>query len=97
MHPGMVDAKALRTKLSKQLKIDLDMSEHVQIHPEPIASFVELEQDDPNLEHFLQNVMTDADMEKDGELQLKRLGDYMAKIVLAGGHMVPLKFTVMKR
>lgn len=96
LHPGMVDTRALRLKLSKQLKIDLDTDEHVQIHPEAVASFLQFD-DDNFMENFLTQTMADIDKEKDDNMQLKQIGDYVAKIVLKGGHLVPLKFTIMKR
>lgn len=34
---------------------------------------------------------------KDCETKIKQLGDYVAKITLAGGHVVPLKFNVGRR
>ena len=33
----------------------------------------------------------------DCETKIKQLGDYVAKITLAGGHVVPLKFNVGRR
>lgn len=37
------------------------------------------------------------DNAKDCETKIKQLGDYVAKITLAGGHVVPLKFNVGRR
>ena len=92
MSPGMVDAKAIRRKLSKQLKIDLDNNERVKINPEPVT-FLDIEE---KIDDVLDE-MGEYDEVKDADVQIRALGDYVAKIYLEGGFSALLKFTVMKR
>ena len=42
-------------------------------------------------------VDTGEDGAKDCDVKVKHLGDYVAKITLRGGYVVPLKFTVVRR
>lgn len=92
-YPGMVDAKAVRTKLSKQLKIDLEDHERVQICSSSV-SFSDLHEDAYLDEHLFDDGGNDEEAKN---VQLRELGDYLARIHLAGGYSVPLRFTVIKR
>lgn len=86
----MVDQKAVRTKLSKQLKIDLEKHERVHLQPAPIV--------DPEVTaEELEALMEEIETEQDCKIQIRALGIYLAKISLAGGHTVPLKVEVLKR
>ncbi len=85
--PGMVDALALRKKLSKQLKIDLESHEPIHIRDE----IVELE--DATEEKLLEMVEA-MDVSEPCKIQIRRLGNFVARISLAGGYAVPLKFSV---
>ena len=86
----MVDVKALRDKLSKQLKIDLERHETIHIHPEPVL-FAELSE--PALDAIVEAFDTSAA----DTLQIRHLGEYVAKISLRGDYWVPLKFSVLAR
>jgi large subunit ribosomal protein L9 len=88
VHPGMVDHKAVRSKLSKQLKIDLD--EHEKVHLRP-TSVDDLKAED------MDAVLEEIETEEKCTVQIRQLGGYIAKISLAGGHIVPLKVRVLKR
>ena len=126
-HPGHVSAKNLREKLSKQLKIDLEEHETIQIRSEPVVALeekgeAELMQLVMEMEPVIAKIsgedgtaddgfgsegekkVNDAvaatsaqEIAKDCETKIKQLGDYVAKITLAGGHIVPLKFNVGRR
>lgn len=86
----MVDQKAVRSKLSKQLKIDLEKDERVHLQPAPIV--------DPEVTaEELEALMEEIETEQDCKIQIRALGIYLAKISLAGGHTVPLKVEVLKR
>ena len=87
----MVDQKAIRDKLSKQLKIDLEDHETVHIHAEPIESHDKIEDEE------LEALMEKIDSSSDCAVQLRQLGPFVAKISLEGGYTVPLKFAVLKR
>jgi ribosomal protein L9 len=88
VHPGMVDHKAVRSKLSKQLKIDLDEHEKVHLRAVPV--------DDWKAED-IDTVLEEMETEEECTVQIRQLGDFVAKISLAGGHYVPLKVTILKR
>ena len=88
LYPGMVDQKAVRSKLSKQLKIDLEEHEKVHLRPTPIHDEVKGDEMDALLEEI--------ETEKDCTVQIRALGVYLAKISLAGGYTVPLKVEVLK-
>lgn len=87
--PGLVDAKAVRQKLSKQLKIDLEPHEKVHLRADPLVHAVTVEE----AEQLLQEVATDEAC----NAQIRQRGEYLAVISLSGGHTVPLKFEVLKR
>ncbi|KAL3902923.1 MAG: hypothetical protein SGILL_010642, partial [Bacillariaceae sp.] len=96
LHPGMVNAENLREKLSKQLKIDLEDEEPIHIYSDSGGSstlvFAELN------ENKIQT-MVEEYKPADGpcSVEIKRLGDYLAKISLKGGYSVPLRFVVLQR
>mmetsp|Transcript_15559 Transcript_15559/g.19746 ORF Transcript_15559/g.19746 Transcript_15559/m.19746 type:complete len:110 (+) Transcript_15559:99-428(+) len=104
IHPGMVTHENVREKLSKQLKIDLDDNEKVQIFPKPV-NFSEFDDNESLMEEMLKDMeplTKDGDEEgsdKSGEckVQLKALGEYLVKIHLKGDHAVGLRLHVIKR
>ena len=89
-HPGMVDAAALREKLSKHLMIDLEEHEKITIDDSPVK-FSELNIEDDDLP-----LIPLDDVEK-CIVELKKLGEYVATIHLSGGFQIPLKFHIIKR
>jgi len=91
VYPGMVDHKALRDKLSKQLKIDLDENEQIHILESPLDSHGGFDAD------TLEESLAKIDSSSSCEVQIRQLGDFVAKISLAGGYTVPLKFKILKR
>ncbi len=95
IHPGMVDHKAVREKLAKQLKIDLEDFETLQIYPEPIQHS-SLEEDPSVIDEYLDKVETLKDGEQ-CQVVIKALGEYLVKINLKGDHAVGLRLTVRKR
>jgi len=74
-YPGMVDHLAVRQKLGKQLKIDLEDHESVQLLNEPVGSITDLE------EVEIQR-MIDGLEHKDEPctVKIQKLGEYVAKI-----------------
>ena len=90
--PGMVDAKAIKQKLSKQLKIDLEKTESIHLWPEQIHSFSDLTDEDT------EKVMADlGDPSTPCTTQVRKLGLYLARISLRGGYQIPLRVEVNKR
>jgi hypothetical protein len=92
LHPGIVTAGNIRDKLTKQLRIDL--------HPEePVHIFSEVPMDLNGLDDDKLQSMAEEFETTDAECQLKirRLGTYLARIGLGGGHSVPLKVVVQQR
>lgn len=136
-HPGHVSAANIREKLSKQLKIDLEEHESIQIRNEPVVGLDEMdekermqlilsmddgvigattadndevegdedkEEDNPEEEDTTAVIEAAADDDsastdetKDCDTKVKQLGDYLAKITLAGGYVVPLHFRIERR
>lgn len=110
-HPGHVSAKHLRQKLSKQLKIDLEPHESISIMYEPVVGLEDLDEKQlmeliTNMEEGETGVNSEMNVEEarkagvglnDCNTQIKYLGDYIAKITLAGGYIVPLKFKIERR
>jgi ribosomal protein L9 len=94
IHPGIVDAKMVRDKLSKQLKIDLEDHEIVQIHPE-IVNHSLLEEEDAVQEELKK--MEPLGEDRKCNVQLKTLGEYLVKIHLRGNQEVGLRLVVLKR
>ncbi len=94
--PGMVDTKAVRQKLNKQLKISLEPHERVHIYKEQV------DHDELTPKELTELVMNDElfgveNRELASETQIKTLGQYVARICLRGGFNIPLKFEIMKR
>jgi hypothetical protein len=87
----MVDASAVRDKLSRQLKIDLeDDKEQIHIRDEPINV-------EGMAEEEVTAVLDEIDTSSPCKVQLRQLGLYVAKISVKGGYSVPLKFAITKR
>jgi hypothetical protein len=86
----MVDEKAVRAKLSRQLKIDLEGHEKVHLRPVPIV-------DQDVTAEELDEVLKEIETDEKCKVQIRALGTYVAKISLAGGYTVPLKVEVLKR
>lgn len=91
VHPGMVDVKAVRKKLSKQLMIDLERHERVHLREEPVI-FGEL--NDRETETMMEAL---GDSEEQCHVEIKKLGEYIARISLRGGYCIPIRFEVLKR
>jgi hypothetical protein len=87
----VVDAKAVRRKLSKQLRIDLEPHEKVHLYKEPV-NHAELK--GKQLEMYMNDL---GDRNQPCTAQIKHLGDYIARISLQGGYTIPLKIEVLKR
>jgi hypothetical protein len=90
----MVDAKAVRAKLSKQLKIDLEPHEKVHIHKEDVNH---AEMSDRQLDDYVMNAEHFGDRDIRCATQIKVLGQYIARISLNRGHSIPIKFEIIKR
>lgn len=88
----MVDAVAVRKKLSKQLKIDLEPHEKVHLLSEPVLHSDLTEE---GTEELLKNNIEAAD--QPCTVQVRQLGEFLAGIALKGGFLVPLKVEVLKR
>lgn len=91
IHPGIVTALNIRQKLSKQLQIDLEEYETIHIHPLQSLSHAEMDGDK------VQSMVEEFEPKGKCDIKIKRLGDYLAKIILEGGHSVPLRFVVQQR
>ena len=91
VHPGMVDEKAIRQKLYRQLRIELESHEQIHILEKPVESHKKLT--DKNIETLMKKIDTSSPC----QVQLRQLGNFVAKITLDGGYTVPLKFEVLKR
>jgi len=107
LHPGFVTTNHIRQKLSKQLKIDLDESEPIHILRNESAkgaadasaaatttttnplNFAEL--DDAKIQAMADELVPVPD------IQINRLGEYLAVIGLKGGYAIPLRVLVLKR
>jgi len=94
IHPGKVDHQDVRSKLSKQLKIDLQPHEKVQILPKPVSHST-LDKEN-SMEKYLDS-FEEVDEGTDCPVQLKALGEYLVKINLRGEEVVGLKLNVVKR
>lgn len=91
LHPGHVNASNIREKLGKQLKIDLDERESLHIYSDTPMIHAELD------ENKQQTLMEEFETEGDCDKEIRRLGEYLAKISLPGGYAVPLKLQVLQR
>lgn len=91
LHPGVVNASNLREKLGKQLKIDLAPTDKLHIFSDTPLMHSELDESK-------QQSMIDAfSPDVECSVEIKKLGEYLAKISLPGGYAVPLKFQVIQR
>lgn len=93
LHPGVVTAKNIRQKLSKQLKIDLEDDEPIHICSE--TPLVHNEMNDSTIQTMVDEFVTSTAPEC--PMTVKRLGEYIAKISIGGGYSIPLKFVVLQR
>jgi hypothetical protein len=83
---------AIRKKISKQLRIDLEPHEKVHLYPEQV---IHSELTESSLQEIVDTKMGDA--ETPCTTVVKELGEYVARVSLRGGYMVPLKVEVLKR
>jgi hypothetical protein len=91
LHPGVVNASNLREKLGKQLKIDLDPNDKLHVYSDTPLLPAELD------ENKQQSIVDAFTPEGACEIEIKRLGEYLAKISLPGGYSVPLRLQVIQR
>lgn len=91
MHPGRVTAGNVREKLGIQLKIDLGEDELVHLRETPVVGHDEL--GDEEVDKIINEITT----EEACTVSIRQLGIFVAKISLAGGYVVPLKVSVLKR
>jgi hypothetical protein len=91
MKPGVIDARIVKQKLSKQLRIDLENHEIVHLRNDPVV-FEEL--NDKSTQAILSDL---GDSETKCEVQIKQLGMFLARISLRGGYTIPLRVEVLKR
>ena len=90
MNPGLVNAKNIRDKLSKQLLIDLHRKEKVHLRLKALPDDIKYEELDDLFEDL-------GDPDTPCDVAIRSLGDYVARITLKGPHYIPLKFTVLKK
>lgn len=111
--PGLVDAKTIRAKLNKQLKIELEPHEKIHLVPNRIlAADLDAMQDtrsssglaerhkpkDPNAVY--ERIIQErlgSDIDEPCQVEIRELGAYVARISLRGGHSIPLRVQVLKR
>jgi hypothetical protein len=91
LHPGLVNSSNIREKLNKQLKVELESNDSLHIFSETPLVHAELD------ENKLQTIVDEFQPDGDCEIEIKRLGEYLAKIGLPGGYSVPLRFQVIQR
>lgn len=138
-YPGMVDAKAVQSKLSKQLKIDLDPNcdeEYIEISSTPVSHDLldgtttqgqdmmnqllismfpnhhqqprthEKKKDDISSSTTTTTTTTESQEDDNNisnqkkiqsQVQIRHLGEYLAKIHLKGNQYVGLRFSILKR
>jgi hypothetical protein len=111
--PGWVDAKVIRQKLSKQLKIDLEPHEtiHLLVDEEAVAAAAAAEEEraaavvrsTPDVSSSSSTNVAAVD-DTTGKPQqqrcttvIRKLGEYVAIITLRGGYSIPLQFEIIKR
>jgi len=90
IHPGLVNAQNVRDKLSKQLKIDLEDHEVVTLGENKVV-FTEVDDMDDLV------VEAEGIVEEERNVEIKELGEYLAKIHLAGGFTIPLWLSIRAR
>ncbi|KAL3940388.1 MAG: hypothetical protein SGBAC_005064 [Bacillariaceae sp.] len=91
LHPGHVNTSNIREKLGKQLKIDLGENDSLHICSDTPMIHAEID------ENKQQALVDELETEGDCDKEVRRLGEYLAKISLPGGYAVPLKFQVLQR
>jgi hypothetical protein len=102
-YPGMVDAKAIKNKLSQQLKIDLEEEEYIQLAATPVShDLVDgvTTQGQQMMEQLLSSMFVDTNKEggeSSKDVEIRQLGEYLAKIHLKGNQSVGLRFSILKR
>jgi hypothetical protein len=89
---GAVDAKFIKKKLSKQLKIDLQPDETIHLWPEPV-SYADLDHNPA----AVQNILASVSISEPCIAQVKQLGEFVSFISLRGGYTVQLRVEVLKR
>jgi len=94
IHPGMVDHVNIRDKLAKQLQIDLEEFEKVQIRAEPVSH--SMLDEGGAMEQTLEQMEAMQDG-GDCNVKIKALGEYLVKLHLKGGQEVGVKLAVRKR
>jgi len=93
LSPSHVEAKMLYSKISKQLKIDLEPHEQIHLLPQLLEDDKE---EDPAA--YLESLMEQfGDAETPCTTKVKQLGQFLARISLRGGYSVPLRVEVVKR
>lgn len=88
LSPGKVTAQMLRSKISKQLRIDLDDHETIHLLEDTVMF------DDTTPAMLLAKVEA-LDVTEPCQREVRQVGDYVARVTLAGGYAVPLKWTVV--
>ena len=90
--PGKVVAENLRPKLKKQLKIELEPHEKIHL----MAQDVKHESlTDELIEEYMETKF--GDHRQPCTVELKQLGQYLARITLRGGYTVGLMFEIQNR
>lgn len=90
--PGHVSAQHVRQKLSKKLKIDLNKKEKVHLRKTALKDPSQLsEQEVAAMMEELGDAQTDC------TVQIRDLGEYMARITLEGDYQVPLFLRIEPR
>jgi hypothetical protein len=88
LSPGKVTAQMLRSKISKQLKIDLEDHETIHLMEDTVMF-------EDNTPATLLAMVEAIDVTAPCKREIRKVGDYVARITLAGGYAVPLKWTVV--
>jgi hypothetical protein len=91
LHPGKVNSWNIRKQISTQLNVDLSENETVHICSKDPLILSELD------ENKMETLMEEVDAEKPCDIQIKRLGEYVARIGLEGEYTVPLRLLVVQR
>lgn len=91
---GVCD-KNIRSKLSKQLKIDLEKHERIVIRDEVLPSLEEFSR--LGSEEKIDALLRDMGPYEQECQEVRHLGYYLCRIWLAGDHLVPLKLHVARK